>query len=340
MNFRKTMRSKLISRYGISRTKREQLLYGEQFAYGHRETLLRYAGMDDNLVFKAIISHGDNYPIYENHLQPIYDSGGEEVLQLRWRTDAEFNATLKGIKRVTSIGAIGIYELLNSGHSLSDLKLNLQNFAQMHTWNVSLAGQYEILSNAGSILYLPHHSWEGDVLTHEIPPDSILLKLDTKKVTVCLGALDFTSPSIRRYYAEKGWHVTCAGLRDSIILTSTCGGRVEFLSELLKLIENHDYIVADQITTALFYSAILGKRCGILADVSEPKLEWSSWRDDEKINAFTSLTRESYGWLWGDPVNRREMEEEITTLLGISSIKSQEFFQNNVPTLSLADWKN
>lgn len=328
-----------MARYGQSPNKIEQNFFREQFAYGHREVILQYASMDFDLIFKAVISHGDNYPVYSEHISPIHDFRGQEILQLKWRSDAEENGRAKGIQKIRSIGAIGIYHLLNSGIQIAELKSNINNFSKSFSWNSSPAIQFDQLSNARSVLYFPHHSWEGDVLDHKIPDFSVLNRLDKLKVTVCLGAHDFASPLVRKYYHDKGWEVTCAGMRDSMIPMSPCGGRVQFLQMLLDLMSRADYIVADQITTALFYAALLGKPCGILSEVANPRLEWSSWRDGAELEQMLELTRKHYPWLWGNFIDSGKINREVSTLLGIDSIKTPSFFQEEVPTFSLSNWE-
>lgn len=329
----------LTNRYGVPRQKRLQNLFYEQFFYGHREVLLRYAQLPMDKVFKAVISHGDNYPVYKNHIWKEIGLHGEELIQLKWRSDAEENANNLGINNVYSIGAIGIYELLNQGYNLIDLEENVRSFSANFNWPKFSAQQLDILNECDKILYIPDHSWEGDVIYHRIHELSPLLKVNPKNVTVCLGYLDFVDPRKRSYYLNIGFEVTCAGVRITEIPMSPAGGRTEFLSNFFTILKSHSFVVTDRISTALFYSALLNISCGILELSTEGELEFSSWRNQSEYAKFNNLIRQKYTWLWGENVNKREIYVEIQNLLGLSSVKPGKFFREKIENFSLNEWK-
>jgi hypothetical protein len=335
---RSSLRRALVNRYGIPNKKRFQGLFAEQFYYGHREVLLKYGGLESDRVFEAVISHGDAYPFEENRIPKEHDLYGNPLLQLEWRSDAELVAKELGVLNVVSIGAVGMYELLNQGLTKYQLESNIMSFCNTFSWPESTNAQLDVLKEHSSVLFFPEHSWVGDVLLHNVSNNSPLLELDPKTVTVCLGWGDFTSPEVRRAYETFGWRLECVGISNNPIPMSPLGGRITFLSELFNLIDSHDIVVADQITTGLFYSALLNKKCGILSAQHQPVLEFSYWRNNSDVSAFREKSRLQFGWLWGEIEDFSKILNDVETLLGIKSIKSPDFFRDDVATFSLNDW--
>ena len=128
-HLRSYLRRRLNDRYGVPKLKRFQSLFHEQFYYGHREILLKYSELPDDVVFEAVISHGDLYPFEEKRIPFEFDLNGKPLLQLEWRSDAEAVASKLGVLNVVSIGAVGAYELLNQGVNKSTLEFNLRKFS-------------------------------------------------------------------------------------------------------------------------------------------------------------------------------------------------------------------
>jgi len=332
------VRRALTNRYGVNRNIRFQNLFAEQFYYGHREILLDYSGLDSDMVFEAIISHGDCYPFEENRIPHEYDLSGKPLLQLEWRSDAELVAKQLGVSNVTSIGAIGAYSLLNQGFKKIDLQKNLIDFCRNFNWPESAISQVKELKEHSSILYFPEHSWVGDVLLHDLTRSNPLFQVNPESITVCLGWGDFTSPHTRRVYERNGWRVECAGISNNSIPMSPLGGRITFLKELFDLISSHEIVVSDQITTGLFYSALLNKPCGIVSEQSESNLHFSHWRNSTDLSSYREKSKLEYGWLWGKKEHYSKIHSDVETLLGIKSIKSPNFFRNEIEHFSLQDW--
>jgi hypothetical protein len=313
-------------------------MFEEQFYYGHREILLEYSGLPNDLVFEAVISHGDLYPFEEKRIPFEFDLNGDPLLQLEWRSDAELVAAGLGVQNVVSIGAVGAYELLNQGIDKSELKSNLSNFSEKFYWPQSFELQAKQLNEHSSVIYFPEHSWVGDVLTHVIDENNPLFSLNPDVVTVCLGWGDFTSPRVRSIYKNLGWRIECAGISNNIIPMSSMGGRSFFMKSFYDLIRSHEVVVADQLTTGLFYAALLNKSCGIISGSSEIELEFSHWRNSNQISRFHEQSKSYYGWLWGRDEEKSKIYSDVNLLLGIDSIKSPDFFRNDVKHFSLQEW--
>jgi hypothetical protein len=313
-------------------------MFEEQFYYGHREILLEYSGLPSDFVFEAIVSHGDLYPFEDKRIPFEFDLKGDPLLQLEWRSDAELVAAELGVQKVLSIGAVGAYELLNQGIDKSELKLNLSSFSEDFNWPQSQKLQAKRLNEHSSVIYFPEHSWVGDVLSYVIDKNNPLLSLNPSAVTVCLGWGDFTSPKVRSIYKNLGWRIECAGISNNVIPMSPMGGRSTFMKSLFELIRSHEIVVADQLTTGLFYAALLNKSCGILSVQDENELEFSYWRNLSQIASFHEKSKKHFGWLWGDEEVQSKIFNDVNVLLGIDSIKPPDFFRDDVKHFSLKEW--
>lgn len=326
---RRVARSALRNRYSINLSAERLKQYQEQFAYGHREILLDYADLSRELIFKALIPHGKITSHALDPIRPHFDLiDGTEMLQLLWRDDACKEAFEVGVKRVSSIGAPFLYTLANLGQPIQKTKENIRDLSVKFNWKTN--NQEDFLKSQNKIAYLPMHSWEGDVHLHHVSKDSVLRRVDPKRVIVCLGFLDFCDPSVRRVYEDCGWNLTCAGIRDSMIPSSPAGGREKFLYELANIFSDVDVVVSNEFTTGLFYACALGKDVGVIHESKDYEFEYSSWGSAKHFREILALQEMTYPWLWGNKSAPENIELDIRTALGIKSFKEPVFFHNEV----------
>ena len=332
MIFKKTrryFRNLLRNRYGFNLESIRQKQYYEQFAYGHREVLLEYSGLPSNLLFKAVIPHGKIAPHSLDPIVPVFDvESGEELLQLLWRDDSIREANSIGAKSVISVGAPFLYALSNRGQSIEETTAKIKHLSENYDWTSSQESR--ILNSREKITYLPLHSWDGDVHKHIVPENYLLKKIDPKRITVCLGFLDFCNPEVRDVYLTNGWELTCAGARASKIVGSPAGGRENFLYELMKIFDHSDLVISNEFTTGLFYAAARGKKIGILPTGSSQELIYSSWSSEASFNDVLEKQRSTFGWLWGDAATPSKIFSDLSCSLGIESFRSPDFFKNEI----------
>jgi hypothetical protein len=326
---RGALRNRLQRRYDTSGLSDLQRCYGEQMAYGHREVLLEYLNLPKNKYFKAIVTHGKILPDEIDPILPAFDTFGHQIMQVLWRSDAQAQAAKKGVNAI-SIGATGIYAMLNRGYSLDQIKRNVALVSEKHKWSAKEAELLEILSNK-KVLYMPIHSWEGDVIQRNQEDVAFLRKLDSKNVVVCLGFLDFADPECRSIYTAAGFRVECAGVRESMIFGSPAGGREKFLYSLINLIEQSDFVLADELTTGQLYAACLGKQTGILSMKKGSELSYSKWRDTESFQKAMKAQNEYFSWLSGKNMSKESIYKNISVSLGLEEIKSPRLLAELLP---------
>ena len=327
---RDALRNWLQRRYDTSGRSDIERFYGEQMAYGHREVFLEYLDLPKDKYFKAIVTHGKILPDEIDPILPSFDSSGAQIMQVLWRGDADMQAAEKGVNAI-SIGATGIYAMLNKGYSMSDIHQNVTAVAKEHRWSQRHPEMLQILSNT-KILYMPVHSWDGDVIKRGHDDIDFLRNLNAKRIVVCLGYLDFVDPDCRSLYTSAGFQVECAGVRASKIFGSPAGGREKFLYNLINLIEQSDFVCADEFTTGLMYAACLGKKIGILSLPKQCDLSYSKWRNSESFQHDMKIQREYFSWLTGHNADEDLIYKDISMSLGLEKIKSPEVLKQLLPT--------
>jgi hypothetical protein len=328
INLRQNLREALHSRYDTSGLNDVQKYYDEQFYYGHREVLLKYLNISEEYYFKVILSHGNIFPDWFDPIKSRFDRNQNELLQIVWRGDTADSACKRGIN-ATAIGAIGLYALENMGQSMETSKKNIISLARNYSWENNVKSLVESLDNK-KVLYMPFHSWEGDVVEHGNQSVEILSIL-AENITVCLGYLDFVDPKCRDIYQKFNLKMTCAGARSTMLLDSPAGGRKNFLNSLFEIISKHDVIIADEMTTGIFYGALLGKEVGLIPKPLDIDLNYSSWRNSDKLNQFNSKVRKMWPWLSGVKCDEEKIYADISAALGIESFKDRESLLETLP---------
>jgi hypothetical protein len=327
--FRQRIRTRLQDRYGTSRATHEVNQYSEQMAYGHREVLTRYLGLPSDAYFKAILTHGKILSHELDPIRPQFSRDGFPLLQALWRSDAEDQAKNIKVMNVISIGATGLYELSNQGVGLEQIKRNIEKVSKKHVWSENRADLLDLFSGK-KILYMPTHSWDGDVVKHTIEKVDFLKNLVPQNVTVCLGYLDFCDPKVRRIYSQPGWKIECAGVRASKAFGSPAGGREYFLAELFYILDQADVVIADELTTGQMYAACIGKEIGLLPEDDSVSLTFSSWQTSSNFREFNMKIRETYPWLIGNDLNNT-MCEDISQALGVNRFRMPSELGRELP---------
>jgi hypothetical protein len=295
--------------------------FSEQLAYGHREILIEYLNLPADAYFQARIPHAGMLP---NEVLPISEfqtRDGKTLKQMLWRSDSEEISKKLNIKGVHAIGATGLYAMSNQGLDLDICKKRIEIFSNNHKWSKNPETVKEILNNR-KVLYMPFHSWDGDVIEHNLKKIDFLKEHDPKRIRVSLGFLDYCDPRVRRLYSTYGWSLDCAGVRASKVFGSPAGGRNRFLYELFSIIDWADIIIADEFTTGLFYAVCLGKEIGLLPGLPTTKLEYSKHQNSENENFVQLQIRKLYPWLNGESTNSNKIYEDVASALGIDKFRS------------------
>ena len=331
---RTRIRAFLQKRYDTSGKSDVEQYYGEQMAYGHREVLLDFLGASRDLFFKASLTHGKILPDNLDPIRPLFRKDGSQILQGLWRSDAEVEATKKGVEAL-SIGATGLYALQNLGQSIAETKKSVLAFAKNHLWSENYEDTLNILDGR-KVLYMPLHSWDGDVVNHESSDVGVLKSLNPKKVTVLLAYLDFLDLENRRYYESFGFKVECAGIRASKVFGSPAGGREKFLYSLFDIISGADVVVSNALTTGLLYATCLNKQVGFLPNVGQQKLKFSHWRSSEDFTLDMNNQNKFFPWLTDTAKSDKQaVYGDISDALGLDQFKSPTKLASLIPTIRI-----
>lgn len=327
---RQFMRIKLQDRYGISRATQEVNQFSEQMAYGHREVLIRYLDLPQTAYFRAIMPHGKILPQALDPIKPEISREGRPLLQALWRSDAEEIAHTIKNTNVISIGATGLYEFSNLGLGIHQVLGNVESVSERLEWSENTQDLLDKFSGK-RVLYMPTHSWDGDVVEHSLDKVDFLKKLDVNNVRVSLGYLDFADPTIRRVYSQTGWKIECAGARASKVFGSPAGGRVTFLTELFHILDWAEIVIADELTTGQMYAAGMGKEIGLLPENDSVALSYSKWQTNSDLKNLHKEVRDLYPWLTGKSQNSQKMKMDICQALGIDKFKTREELASILP---------
>jgi hypothetical protein len=327
------IRSYLQNRYDSSGKSEVELYYGEQMAYGHREVLLDYLGVSREFYFKAALTHGKILPDKFDPITPLFRRDGSQIPHVLWRSDGEIEARAKGLEAV-SIGATGLYALHNLGQSISETRSNVFRFSRNHSWSDNNVEIKDLLSGK-KVLYMPQHSWDGDVVNHSNSDLGILKMLNPKNISVILGYLDFLDFDSRNYYESLGFKVSCAGIRSSKVFASPAGGREKFLYSLFNIISQSDFVVSNSFTTGLFYATCLGKKIGILPDVGIQKFIYSKWRNSNEFNLDIEAQKYFFPWLTdAKSCIPQLIQSDLSNALGLDKFRSPIELQLLVPLVT------
>ena len=224
-------------------------MFGEQFAYGQREILLRYCGLDFSTQLLGNIQHG----VFGNNQEidfrtPRYASGKKSSFWV-YSKESEILGQSLGYKKITAIGAPWLYLRNSVDQNLTKVKENRKKILVMpaHTTPTifSLSTKSEKKERA-----LAFRQIVGD-----------------KEATVCLHATDYCDPETTQSFIAEGFAVTCIGTSSLMPRWSQAGNRVRSLFTLMKLMEAHESLLTDDFGTHLFYAIDMGMRIGIFPEI-------------------------------------------------------------------------
>ena len=331
------LRSKLVDRFGIS--KRDQLLrlYDEQFMYGQREVLLKYISAPTSQIFLAKIPHS-GHTLNRNFggIQPEWDYKGKALFQAVWNTGVQLDAKARGIQKVHAVGAPFIYHLLNEGYQLDQIEFNFRESVREWSWPHNAKDQLSTLEGR-SILFMPLHSWEGEVFEPKmIESDFFEHLFKFQDFGISLGYLDYLNPITRSSYERYTRNIHCAGLARSEISNTRGGGRHIFYKSLQRIIQSYDVVIGEEFTTGLLYASALGKKVGILdrnLSIHSNSRYYKQKQIELGIRERLDILREDYGWLSGDQKTESQRISNLIFEFGLSSIKSSNELDALIPRL-------
>ena len=237
-----------IGRLAISTlTKKSQLLkrFSTQFAYGHREILLNYAGLDHSTIFTGILQHGMTQDLeISSAITPRLLNGRRSPFWV-FNINDERRFRENGYKNVKAIGAPWIY--------------------------LESSPIPDKVESEGNVLIFPTHrsiSVEPLIDRDEIRSKILfwLNQYGENGITICLVWSEFVTNDWQVACKELGVGCVTAGVGMTTPTYSPHPARIDFLRNLRQLIVSHKICVFETYTSAIFYALSLGKPCSLIIE--------------------------------------------------------------------------
>ena len=245
----------------------EEILLSEQFNFGNREVLIVCNNLNRESLFLSSVQHGW-YP--ENQTRPIpgiKSKFGVQYPYLTWSTRFRDLLKSEGYSKIFAIGSPWSHLLRNLRIDPRVMKVSNEEKKRL--------------------LFFPRHSAPGITIEHNIKLDQVAKVAGASEITVCLFWLDFIDPAIRDFYEKYGCKLVCVGYRGSSGFETPwapIGGRTLFLPRILDLMESHDLIAVDEVSTSFWYALSLRKKVIITSDLEN--FDW--WGEGAKIKLRAS----------------------------------------------------
>ena len=201
--------------------------YSAQFAYGHREILLRYMGLPTTTLLQGVLQHGVSTEpdLLRNSAMPrlglrrrapfwVYSKTGEKYLHSH------------GINNAYAIGSPWAY------------------LCEMNGIQYQRASE---LDHKKFLVFPTHHS-----LSVRVPTSLIQIKEKIKfwkdlagehELSICLLWTEYLDPIWRQACHEDEITLTFAGVSVTNPVWSPHSSRVEFLPEIMKMLSNHTHCI-------------------------------------------------------------------------------------------------
>lgn len=244
--------------------------FSDQFAYGHREILLRYMGLPTTTLLQGVLQHGvsTELDLLRNSRMPrvglrrrspfwVYSKSGEKYLRER------------GVSNVQAVGAPWAY-------------LCGMNEVRPQKLSSALYEKY--------LIFPTHHSLSVHIPTN---PSQIRRKIriwkelaSKQEITICLLWTEYLDSTWRQVCEEEGVTLTFAGVSFTNPVWSPHVSRVEFLPEIMKMLTNHTHCIFESPSSAIYYALSMGLSVGFF-----PETQTRNWESESPIH------KEELEWL-------------------------------------------
>ena len=223
-------------------------MFGEQFAYGHREILLKYCGLDFSTQIIGNLQHGVyGYKQKIDFRSPRFIGGKPSTFWVYSKMYEEIGKSL-GHDNVTAIGAPWLY------------------------LRKSISEEMKSISTKNEILVMPSHSQSTYVSVSSAGEKRKRAKafrdvIGPQQATVCLYAMDICDPEVVEAYFDEGFRITCIGSSIHHPSWSQSGNRIRSLNKLMTLMKSHRTLVTDSYGSHLLYGITMGMEIGVFPEI-------------------------------------------------------------------------
>lgn len=289
--------------------------FGIQFYYGHREIILKAAGLQENSLLLGIVQHGvgPTFTLYSDWPTPRFNSLRRTPL---WVYSKENENELRnlGVRNVKAIGSPWLYSINQNTHRLSSLLPN------------SSKGEYcLVFPSHTNFAYLEITSQEA--IVSRIKSWKKIAKND--KMVICLYWVEFLDQRWHKAAELEDVKLTCVGLSATDPLWSKSESRIDFYKNLYSLLNNASYCIFEGFTSAIFYASSLEIPFGIFAtEFEERKIADSSQFSQERTWLLASAASHF------NHITTEKIFTEISlSLLGIDQLQNPEGLK------SILEWR-
>jgi hypothetical protein len=221
--------------------------FPHQFYYGAREIYLETLDLPSNFFFNGVLQHWASFfPSTSLRCLPTprFRSGKRSYLYVNSKLE-ERHVKDEGFSRVLGIGSPVAHWLKYKNNQINNI-LERQ-----------------------SILFFPeHYGGQNPINYSEQVIDEMLKQITSVfknfSITVCVYWNDLLDANWFDLAQRYGVRVVCAGLSLSNPHSLMSQARVDFYKKLLSLIQRHEFVVAENHTSALVYAAAMGKPIQII----------------------------------------------------------------------------
>ena len=223
-------------------------VFSDQFSYGHREILLKYAKMSPDTLFLAKLQHGVWGPGETINFSTPRIRGRRAPFWVYSKSD-EIVARGQGYSHVKAIGAPWLY-----------LKSEVKPVK-----NIARNPKYLIMPAHSTVNYVNSSSAKEKRLRAE----SFRQILGEVDATICLHFNDFLDPDTRNAFADTGYSITCVGVGGNSTPFSPAANRVRFLSSLMNLMADHTHLVNEGFSSSLVFAITMKLQIGLFPSTRE-----------------------------------------------------------------------
>lgn len=278
-----------------------------QFAYGHREILLKAADLTLDSVLLGIVQHGvgPSFVQYSDWPTPKGFNLSRSPLWVYSKTN-EFELRNLGVKDVRAIGSPWLYSKKmeeSKGHYIQ--KKYCLVFASHTRFNFSLTTELdEILDKI--------KFWKTIAGNDEL--------------AICLYWVDFLDENWKLAAKIEGVELLCAGIDFTDPVWSLSPVRLDFYSNLNRIIQSAHYCIFEGFTSAIFYAASQDVPFGVFRSKFEDKKILSSQFFSKEHQWLRRYARRNFENI----CENHNFTDVSNELLGIEDLLTSEELRNEL----------
>ena len=216
-----------------------------QFAYGHREILLKFAGLDETSLLTGVIQHGVGpaFTLYSEWPTPRLHNLKRSPLWV-YSKSAIQDLKLNGVKDVTAIGSPWLYSKKIDNFESKSLHSEPKFLVFPRHYSLNYLSKYNFLDIIKKI-----QQWKAIA--------------GSDSLEICLYWTEFIDVRWQQAAREEGVSLVCAGMSYTYPVWSNIDSRVDFYPHLREIIDSSTHCIFESFTSAIFYASDLGKNVGI-----------------------------------------------------------------------------